>query len=242
VVTHSTEPVGGDVVTTLARLVLPTDSRAPTRGRMPEAVASALREAILDGDLKPGAWLRESEVARGLQVSRTPVRDAFRTLAAEGLVNVNANQGAVVSPMTSDDILELYVLRESLEGLAARLAARRAPGQCLAEFAKLIPEMKKAGQAKDFTALSRLNFQFHTIVCDAAGNRYLERSLSQVQNAARRFPDPTLGLPGRVQESIDEHVALADAITQGDGKTAERLASEHMRHLSELRIRMLLNK
>jgi DNA-binding GntR family transcriptional regulator len=225
----------------LSRLSLSTDGRAPSRGSMPEAVAAALREAILDGTLTPGSWLREAEVARELNVSRTPVRDAFRILVAEGLVNINANQGALVAPMTSDDVLELYAVREVLEGLAARLAARRAPRECLESFAKLIPEMKQAAGAGDIRALSKLNFQFHAIVRGAAGNRYLERSLAQVQNASRRFPDPTLGLPGRVEESITEHVALADAISQGDAAAAERLGIEHMRHLSELRIRMLLH-
>jgi DNA-binding GntR family transcriptional regulator len=224
------------------RFTLSTDGVAPQRGSMPDAVADALREAILDGALQPGSWLREAEVARELKVSRTPVRDAFRILAVEGLVTLNANQGAVVSPMTSDDILELYATREVLEGLAARLAARRAPQRCIEEFAPLIAQMRAVGESGEFGDLSRLNFQFHAIIRDAAGNRYLERSLAQVQNAARRFPDPTLGLPGRVIESIDEHVRLADAIGKGDSEEAERLAVAHMRHLSELRIQMLLHR
>jgi DNA-binding GntR family transcriptional regulator len=223
-----------------ARFALP-DGAAPSRGNMPEAVASALREAILDGVLTPGSWLREAEIAKEMKVSRTPVRDAFRILASEGLVNINANQGAVVAPMTSDDIIELYVMREALEMLASRLAARRGSQQCLEAFSTLIPQMKKAGKAGNYRELSKLNFDFHAIIRDAAGNRYLNRSLTQVQNAARRFPDPTLGLPGRVEESIDEHVALADAISKGDAETAERVAGEHMRHLAELRIRMLLH-
>jgi DNA-binding GntR family transcriptional regulator len=224
----------------LSRLALSGNGRTPTRGSMPETVADALREAILDGTLSPGSWLREAEVARELKVSRTPVRDAFRILASEGLVTINANQGVLVAPMTSDDILELYVMREALEVLAARLAARRAPQRCFDEFSVLIPRMKEVGEARDHTALIKLNFQFHAIVRDAAGNRYLERALRQVQNAARRFPDPTLGLPGRIEESIAEHVALANAISQGDEAQAARLAGEHMRHLSELRIRILL--
>ncbi|HEX5115561.1 MAG TPA: GntR family transcriptional regulator [Pseudonocardiaceae bacterium] len=231
---------GADVAPSLARLALSQDGRAPSRGSTSEAVAGALREGILDGSLEPGAWLREAEVARELNVSRTPVRDAFRILAAEGLVNINANQGAVVSPMTSDDVLELYVMREALEALATRLATRRAPRRCLEEFARLIPEMKRVGAEGKIRELSRLNFEFHAVIRDAAGNRYLERALTQVQNAARRFPDPTLGLPGRTEESIEEHVALADAISRGDVDGAERLAIDHMRHLSELRIRMLL--
>jgi DNA-binding GntR family transcriptional regulator len=232
--TNSTDPLA-----TLGTMSLSAGGRTPARGSMPEAVAGALREAILDGTLAPGAWLREAEVARELKVSRTPVRDAFRILAAEGLVIINANQGALVSPMTSDDVLELYVVRESLEGLAARLAARREPQRYVGDFTDLLAEMKKVAQAGDIRELSRLNFKFHEIVLRAAGNRYLERALTQLNNAARRFPDPTLGLPGRVAESLEEHLTLANAIIQGDQAAAESLAVKHMRHLSELRIRML---
>lgn len=231
-----------DAAATTPRFSLPAKGPAPSRGSMPEAVATALREAILDGALTPGTWLREAEVAREMNVSRTPVRDAFRILAAEGLVSINANQGAVVAAMTTEDVVELYVMRETLEMLAAKLAARRGAQQCLEAFADLIPKMKEVGAAGRHQELSKLNFDFHTIVLEAAGNRYLNRALSQIQNAARRFPDPTLGLPGRVEESIGEHVALADAISNGDAETAERLAGDHMRHLAELRIRMLLHR
>jgi DNA-binding GntR family transcriptional regulator len=232
----------GEATSLAAALAQPTGNRQlPSRGNMPSEVAHVLREAILDGSLPPGIWLREAEVARELKVSRTPVRDAFRVLDAEGLVTINANQGAVVSMMTSDDVLELYAVRTTLEALAARLAARRAPERCLSEFSRLIPEMKAAADEERFGDLSKLNLQFHIVVLAASGNRYLERALSQIQSASRRFPDPTLQLPGRAQESLREHISLADAISMGDVEGAEKLAAEHMRHLSELRIRMLLN-
>jgi DNA-binding GntR family transcriptional regulator len=230
-----------DSTATAGRFTLSSKGPAPSRGSMPEAVATALRESILDGALTPGTWLREAEVAREMKVSRTPVRDAFRILASEGLVTINANQGAVVAPMTTEDIIELYVMRETLEMLAAKLAARRGARECLEAFATLIPKMKELGAAGRHQELSKLNFDFHAVVLEAAGNRYLSRALSQIQNAARRFPDPTLSLPGRVEESLAEHVALADAISQGDAEKAERLAGDHMRHLAELRIRMLLH-
>ncbi|HEY7177239.1 MAG TPA: GntR family transcriptional regulator [Micromonosporaceae bacterium] len=224
-----------------SRFKLPQGDGAPVRGRTSEGAADALREAILDGVLAPGTWLREVEIAKELNVSRTPVRDAFRVLAAEGLVTLNANQGAVVASTTSDDILELYAIREVLEGLAARLAARRSPQQCLERFSVLLPRMRKAGADGVINDLVALNYEFHKVIREAAGNRYLDRSLAQIQNASRRFPDPTLRLPHRIEESIDEHAALADAISQGDGPKAEKLAVEHMRRLAELRIRMLLH-
>jgi DNA-binding GntR family transcriptional regulator len=225
----------------LGKLAPYRGGQATPRGAMPHAVADALREAILDGALPPGTWLREAEVSRELEVSRTPVRDAFRILASEGLVDINANQGAVVSRMTSDDILELYAVRGALETLAARLAARRAPERCTMEFARLLPKMKQAAADNDPAALLELNYQFHTTIRDATSNRYLQRSLTQLQNAARRFPDATLTLPGRIAESQAEHLAIAEAISRGDVDAAANLAAHHWQHLSELRIRMLLN-
>jgi DNA-binding GntR family transcriptional regulator len=96
----------------------------PERGHTTDRVVHVLREAILDGVLPPLSWLRESELAQELSVSRTPVREALRRLSAEGLVTITANQGATVTPMTIEEILEVYVVRENLEGLAARLAAK----------------------------------------------------------------------------------------------------------------------
>lgn len=110
------------------------------------------------------------------------------------------------------------------------------------EFARIIPEMKRAAKDGKVGDLFQLNFAFHTVIREASGNRYLQRMLSQLQNAARRFPDPTLTLPGRLEESLQEHVDLAQAVSEGNVERAEQLAGTHMRHLSELRIKMLLNK
>jgi DNA-binding GntR family transcriptional regulator len=210
------------------------------RGRTADGVAAILREAILDGVLEPGAWLREAELARELQVSRTPIRDAFRTLASEGFLITNANHGAAVAAMTSDDIIELYTLREALEGLAARLAARRASRPTLAELERLLSEMTRAGDESRWDDLAQLNLAFHKVIRAAASNRYLDRSLTDVDNAVRRFRHTTCELPGRVDESLAEHVQLAQAIAAGEPATAERVARGHMLRLAELRIRMLL--
>jgi DNA-binding GntR family transcriptional regulator len=236
-----TPPDNTPQLSALSRLTLPNDV-VLSRGSLPDAVASALREAILNGTLTPGTWLREAEVAKALNVSRTPVRDAFRILATDSLIDINTNQGAVVARMTSDDIIELYTVRESLEMLAARLAARRAPRRCLESFSVMLPEMKRLRDEGDSKGLSKLNFDFHEIVRDGAGNPYLDKALTILHTAARRFPDPTLGLQGRMDESVEEHMALADAISNGEADLAEELAGKHMRHLAELRIRMLLNE
>jgi len=227
-------------VPALKNLSLPPGPEVRARGNLPESVAAALREAILDGRMPAGTWLREIEVAETLEVSRTPVRDALRILAAEGLVTAIANRGSVVAGMTSDDVLQLYTLRESLESLAARLAARRSPEQCREAFARLLPKMREAKDAKDTKRLSDLNYDFHEIVRVAANNRYLDQALAQVHTASRRFPDPTLHLPGRMDESIKEHEDIGAAIARGDADEASRLSAEHIHHLASLRIQMLL--
>lgn len=226
----------------LKGLVLAGDGPPRARGNMPEAVAYTLREAILDGSLKPGAWLREAEVARELNVSRTPVRDALRILAAEHLVDIHANQGAVVTQTTSDDIIEVYVVREPLEALAFRLAARQSSRELRDTFAAMIPEMKRAAEEQRIPELSRLFMQFHRVVRESVDNRYLKQALTRIQNAARRFPDPTLHMPGRIEESLQEHIALAEAVVRGDAAQAEELAAKHIRHLAELRIQRLLHQ
>jgi DNA-binding GntR family transcriptional regulator len=142
--------------------------------------------------------------------------------------------------MTSDDIMELYAVRGALETLAARLAARRNPEGCAVGLASLLPQMKQAAADEDPAALLQLNFQFHAIIRDATQNRYLQRSLTALQNAARRFPTTPLSLPGRIDESQAEHLAIAEAIARGDVDAAGALSERHWQHLSELRIRMLL--
>jgi DNA-binding GntR family transcriptional regulator len=210
------------------------------RGKKSDAVTDLLRGAILDGALEPGSWLREAKLAEMLRVSRTPVRDALRTLAAEGFLELHDNKGAVVVPLTTDDIIELYAVREVLEGLAARLAARRRSRQQLDEMEKVLKRMRQAGDEERFEDLAAYTQDFHRLVRIAARSRYLERSLAQIADAVRRFRHHTYELPGRLPESIEEHVQLADAISRGDAVEAERIATEHIRNLAQLRLKMLM--
>jgi DNA-binding GntR family transcriptional regulator len=210
-------------------------------GTISSHVTEILRDAILDGVFEPGFWLREMKLANDLDVSRTPVRDALRTLAAEGFLSLHANQGAIVSQLTTDDIIELYSVRESLEGLAARLAARRATPQSLEGLDELLTRMRKAGAENRFGDLSAMNLEFHRFVREAAANRYLERSLSQISQAVRRFRHTTYELPGRTEDSLREHEEIAAAIHARDGKLAEKLSMKHISNLAKIRLQMLVD-
>lgn len=207
---------------------------------MSEAVTDALREAILDGMLQPSAWLREDEIARAFQVSRTPVREALRRLADEGLAVKTAHHGTVVAPLSLEDILALYVVREDLEGLAARLAAVRCPPGLVEELDAIGERMKVATELGDVSQLARLNLEWHRALREAAANTYLDRFLNQVEHAVRRLPVSTFAHQGRPAEALAEHDAVVRAIEARDGATAEKAARAHMHRAREIRLSMLL--
>jgi DNA-binding GntR family transcriptional regulator len=207
--------------------------------RAADTVREALREAILDGYLTPGSRLREEELAREFGVSRTPVREALQQLAADGFVEVSPHQGAIVASLTVEDILAIYVVREELEGLSARLAARRAtPEQC-EQLLALVEEMEALAGTISPKQMAAHNLTFHATLRQIAGNRYLDRFLSQIEHAVHRFGRTTYAQPGRMQTSIAEHRAIVDAVIAHDPERAEAAAIDHMRQARLLRLRML---
>jgi DNA-binding GntR family transcriptional regulator len=214
-------------------------ARSHGRGQTTDAVSDALREAILEGLLPPSAWLREDELAAAFDVSRTPVREALRRLSDEGMAVKTVHQGTVVAPLSFEDILALYVVREDLEGLAARLAAVRHPKELFVPLHEIHAEMTVTAEGGDAAELARQNLVFHRLLRKAAGNPYLERFLTQVEHAVRRVPS-TFTVPGRPESVLAEHAALLAALDAGDADEAERVARHHMRQAREVRLRFLL--
>lgn len=210
------------------------------RGRTTDDVTLAMREAILDGVLPPSTWLRESELAEAFSVSRTPIREALRRLADEGLAVKTAHHGTVVAALSLEDVLALYVVREDLEGLAARLAAVRCPDGLVEQLDAINDAMRRAADDNDGRRLSRLNLDWHRALRTGAANPYLERFLNQVEHAVRRLPATTLTHPGRADEVLAEHDAVARAVERRDGEAAEREARAHMHRAREIRLAVLL--
>lgn len=214
---------------------------APPHGSATDAVTDALREAILDGRLPPSTWLREDELARHLNVSRTPVREALRRLTDENLTVRTAHRGTIVAQMSLEDIVAVYLVRESLEGLAARMtAARRSPGVVEALLA-VHSQMIAAAAASDTKALATLNLAFHRVLREASGNAYLDRFLTQVEHAVRRFGRATYEYPDRTQAGLAEHQAIIEAVAAADADLAAKRAAEHMRNAREVRVQMALS-
>jgi DNA-binding GntR family transcriptional regulator len=207
--------------------------------RAADVVREALRDAILDGELEPGTRLREEELAREFGVSRTPVREALQQLVAEGIVEISPHQGAVVTRLSVEDILAIYVVREALEGVSARLAARRATTRQIDALQTMVAEMEAMSATISPADMAEMNLRFHAALRDAAGNRLLDRFLSQIEHAIRRFGQTTYAYPNRTATSVAEHRAIIDAVAAHDPERAEALATQHMREARLIRLQML---
>ncbi len=208
--------------------------------RNADLIHATIREAILDSQLESGTWLREEEVARYFGVSRTPVREALQILRVDGLVEALPNQGARVAALTTEDVLALYLVREVLDGLAARLAANRATQDQLDELVSINDAMACASEQSDLANVANFNLQFHVQLRRTAGNTYLSRFMEQVEHAVRRSSETIFAYPGHPDNSVKEHRELIDAIRAGDSATAETLAIEHVRTARRLKLQMLM--
>jgi len=201
-----------------------------------ETVYVALKRDILKGVLLPGSPLREEELGRTHQVSRTPVREALSRLETEGLASRHPRSGLVVSAQTLDEIIDLYVLREVLEGLAARLAAERRTELDLARLEMVLKAAEREQRNANKTREISLGEEFHFQIWRIAGNRPLQRAINEVHDIVQRFQPNTLSYPGRSEQSLREHFDLLEAIRSRDPAAAEKIAVEHVRQVRTTRI------
>lgn len=197
-----------------------------SRGNAVSGATTALREAILDGVVPGGTWLREESLSKALGVSRTPVREALARLEDEGLIQREPGAGARVTTVSIDDMSVIYHVRGSLESLAARYAAARITPEGLAVFEALQGEMRDAAAGGDSAAFSRANVLFHRQLSVAAANAYLARLLIPVEVGLRRFGARSLTAE-RMNAVLTEHDALLQAFAKQDPDAAAEAATAH---------------
>jgi DNA-binding GntR family transcriptional regulator len=203
------------------------------------AVHDTVRRLIVSGVLAPGTRLGEEDYARHFSVSRTPVREAFLRLEAERLAERSGGRSLVVAGVTPDEILEIYVVRVAVDGLAARLAAETARPQDIANLRWINDQLREASVAGDAPRMATINLQFHEEVCKSGRNTFLLDLMITVHDRARRFPGTTFSDGSRPAEAIAEHERMIDAIERREADEAERLARLHMTNAMETRIRLL---
>jgi DNA-binding GntR family transcriptional regulator len=208
-------------------------------GATSDMVYAVLHEAILSGVLLPGQRLAEESFAALFNVSRTPVREAFVRLEATGLAHRVPRRGLIVGKITPQEIVDVYVVRETMDGLAAYLAAQFATPGDVAHLASINAEFAAAAERGDANEMARLNLEFHTAIAASARNSLLVQFLENIHHLVRRFPGTTFQHPGRAVEAIEEHEQLIAAIRSRAADDARRIASESMAKAREIRIAML---
>lgn len=216
-----------------------SSSGAASSGReLGQGAYERIRSAIRDGSLGPGDRVTETDLAARFGVSRTPVRQAIARLEAEGLLTHEPRRGLSVTRPDHQQVVELYVMREILEGAAARLAAQHASDTELAAMAELVEDEPKAfGDAR---RLAEVNQRLHGLLYLAAHNRYLLRSLEQLAATMALLPS-LLTRSGRAEQAHAEHRAILNALLQRDGDVAEAAARAHVRAAQRHRLAWLVS-
>jgi DNA-binding GntR family transcriptional regulator len=203
-----------------------------------EFVFASLRDAIWDGRFAPGERIPEEEIARSLGVSRTPVREALRRLQERGMLTVGAGRTLVVAELSQQQVLELYAMREILEGSAARFAAQHANETEIDILNRLLGEFDK--HRDNPRMLVSLNRRFHRAICEAAHNRYLIATLDGMHDALALLNSNTFRVPNRRSESDAEHARIVRAIERRNPDEAEKAARDHVRQAQRTRFAMLV--
>ncbi|MCT4473451.1 DNA-binding GntR family transcriptional regulator [Bosea sp. OAE752] len=211
-----------------------TDHQISGSGDLASDIQIKVRDAIRKGTLPIGERVTEVDLAARFGVSRTPVRDAILRLEADGLLTNEPRRGLIVSNLNHQQVVELYFMREVLEGAAARLAAQSASDIELETISALSALESEPGVTLD--ALSDINVKIHNMIALAAHNRYLLRSLTQLGITMSLLPS-LLAMGDRARSAASEHRAIVAALLERDSERAESAARAHVR--SSLQHRLL---
>lgn len=201
-------------------------AKRPTPVR--KSVFHLLRKQILSGELHYGERLIETEIAQKLKVSRTPIREAFRKLENEGLVEYSPGRGVKVSKVSPEDYLEFYAIRGVLEGLAARLAAGRIGPSQLQRLKELFAEMETAYKRSEFRSIVKLHTQFNELIYRAASSPQLYDIVTRFHEYTERSQLQSLNIPERFKEIQKEHKRIIEALEEGDSTKAEEAVRYHV--------------
>ncbi|WP_380173124.1 GntR family transcriptional regulator [Kineococcus sp. DHX-1] len=194
-------------------------------------VLESLRTAIISGDHQPGSPLSEIALAEQHGVSRTPVREALKQLQIEGLIEVRPRVGTFVRAPSRREIIELFELKEVLEGMGARLLAARGRVPALDELEENLDRARLAVAAVDHEGYADLVHGFHSTIIDGADNTQLKNHYRTLMNqlAYHRLVARSLGRPGRLGASLSEHEKVLQHIREKDGYGAEFAMRDHVR-------------
>jgi DNA-binding GntR family transcriptional regulator len=192
-----------------------------------------LKDAIIKGDLKPGEKLAEEEIAKKLDISRTPVREALHKLAALGFVKIYPNQGIFVNQISIEDLKEVVQIRAILEGFATGVATNLITNKEIISLEKIIEKTKSLCKDKvidkdNVIKYCNYDVEFHNLIMEIARNKRLINILNNLSDLTKNFRIMSFEIPGNIEYSLQSHIKIIEALKSGDSKSAELLVQEHI--------------
>lgn len=195
-----------------------------------EEVAELLRQRIFSRELEPGSWIDELRIAEALGISRTPLREALKVLAAEGLVTMKVRRGAYVTEVSEKDLSDVYHLLALLESDAARVVAQNASDEELAQISALHQDLENA--VGDRARFFEINEAFHMLLLELANNRWRDQMVADLRKVMKLNRHSSLFKEGRIGQSLAEHRALLQALLDRQPQqAAERMSAHFMNGL-----------
>lgn len=193
-----------------------------------QEVAERLRQRIFAHELPPGARIDEQALAIDYGISRTPLREALKVLAAEGLVTLRPRRGCFVTEVSEQDLDDIFPLMAMLEGRCALEATTRATPGNLAELDKLHGQLERFAESHEIERFFEANQAFHYQIQEMSGNRRLRQVIQDLRKVLKLTRLLSLGIDGRLQQSLAEHAAILAAIKAGDAAGAQAAMHDHI--------------
>jgi len=209
----------------LETAALPTREPPLARRALYQDVADRLRQQIFARQLEPGSWIDEMKLCGEYGISRTPLREALKVLAVEGLVTMKVRRGAYVTEMSREDVTQVYHLLALLESDAAGVVARSATDEQRAQLGQLHARLEAQARRRD--EFFATNERFHMTLMEFAGNRWALQMVTDLRKVMKLNRHHSLFKQGRLGESLAEHRALMAAIAARDGEAAAGLMKAH---------------
>ena len=193
-----------------------------------EQVAERLRTRIFAHELAPGAWVDEQAIASEYGISRTPLREALKVLASEGLVTLKPRRGCYVTELSEEDLDEIFPVMALLEGRCAQEATAKASPADIARLSEIHKALEQHAANNDADRFFDANQRFHSVLQELAGNNWLRQLIEETRKFIRLTRRDSLNLEGRLKQSLNEHRSILAAIQRGDADLAASLMHDHI--------------
>lgn len=194
---------------------------------MSEKIADVLRKNIISGNIKAGEKLNESRLSNALNISRPPIREAFRILATEGLITLVPRKGAFISELSIREVKEIYEMKSMMESFANRLAIPNLDEKEISELDSILNLMEEKIKENNFKEVLSLNIEFHRKMIEVSKNKKLIYFYESIVLPIRKYQRLGLSAPSSWKTSFEEHRSIVEAIKSRDIELAERLTREH---------------